>query len=106
MDSTSIDILDVRGHAVLDGHCKSLRQQILRGLSQRTGLKTLPTVLLYDELGLRLYDAITTDAEEYYLFHAEEEILHNHSQAIVRYMHAGLGSDCLDHEAIVELGAG
>ena len=106
MDSTSIDILDVRGHALLDDHCKSLRHQILRGLSQRAGLKTLPTMLLYDELGLRLYDAITTDAEEYYLFHAEEEILRNYSKAIVRYMHAGLGGDCLDHETIVELGAG
>lgn len=106
MSSTSIDILDVRGrHAAANSQCKTLHQQILDGLSQPVGQKTLPTMLLYDELGLRLYDAITTDAEEYYLFPAEEEILRDHSADIVRYMHAGSGAS-LDNETIVELGAG
>ncbi|KAF8573928.1 hypothetical protein K439DRAFT_1624720 [Ramaria rubella] len=41
---------------------------MLSGLNQPTGKKSLPTLLLYDERGLRLYDAITTDAHEYYLF--------------------------------------
>lgn len=45
-----------------------LRDQIIEGLSKPLGQKTLPTMLLYDERGLRLYDAITTDCPEYYLF--------------------------------------
>ncbi|KAK7022115.1 DUF323 domain-containing protein [Favolaschia claudopus] len=53
--------------------------------------KTLPTMLLYDERGLRLYDDITTHAPEYYLFGAEEEILKNKSDEIVAAMHQSTG---------------
>ncbi|KAJ3558000.1 hypothetical protein NM688_g1170 [Phlebia brevispora] len=106
MGSPFVDILDVRGkHAAINGECKSMHEQILEGLSQPTGKKNLPTMLLYDERGLRLYDAITTDADEYYLFPAEEEILRKHSEEIVRYMHAGT-EGCADNETVVELGAG
>lgn len=105
MVSSLIDIVDVRGkHAASIGPTKSMREQVLAGLSLRTGQKILPTMLLYDERGLRLYDAITTDAEEYYLFPAEEEILKNHSDEIVRFMHDG--ADVQRHETVVELGAG
>lgn len=106
MTNPSVDIVDVRGrHAANDGPCKTLREQIHAGLGQPTGEKTLPTMLLYDERGLRLYDAITTDAEEYYLFPAEEEILKEHSEEIVQYMHSGGGGDTRN-ETVVELGAG
>ena len=47
---------------------EALREQILQGLSKPVGKKTLPTMLLYDERGLRLYDNITTNCPEYYLF--------------------------------------
>jgi uncharacterized SAM-dependent methyltransferase len=78
--------------------------EILRGLCQPTGQKTLPTILLYDELGLRLYDDITTKASEYYLFPAEEQILRDHGPSIIRMMHGG--SPVHPGEVVLELGAG
>lgn len=82
----------------------SLRSAILSGLSQPTGQKSLPTLLLYDERGLRLYDAITTDADEYYLFPTEEAILKDHGFDIVKAMHGERG--VVDGEVVLELGAG
>lgn len=82
----------------------SLRSAILSGLNQATGQKSLPTLLLYDERGLRLYDAITTDADEYYLFPTEEAILKENGSDIVNVMHGERGA--VDGEVILELGAG
>jgi uncharacterized SAM-dependent methyltransferase len=61
-------------------------------------------MLLYDERGLKLYDDLTMEAREYYLFPAEEEILKNKADEIVRAMHreAQISSDA----NVVELGAG
>ncbi|KAF8798917.1 DUF323 domain-containing protein [Phlegmacium glaucopus] len=78
-----------------------LPQQIRDGLSRPFGHKQLPTMLLYDEQGLKLYDDITTGASEYYLFTAEEEILKNNADVIVRTIHRDA-----QNEVIVELGAG
>ena len=47
---------------------EDLREQVIQGLSKPNGERTLPTMLLYSERGLRLYDMITTDCPEYYLF--------------------------------------
>jgi uncharacterized SAM-dependent methyltransferase len=55
-----------------------------QGLKKPTGQKTLPTILLYDERGLRLYDDITTMAPEYYFLAAEEQILRDNGPSIVR----------------------
>lgn len=105
MANSVVDIVDVRGkHAAANGCTQTLRDQITAGLSRPVGQKSLPTMLLYDERGLRLYDSITTDAEEYYLFPAEEQILKDHAEDIVRSMHAGAGVD--RNETVVELGAG
>ena len=96
-----IEIIDLhsRLHDGLD-----IPRQIRDGLSCSSGHKQIPTMLLYDERGLRLYDNITTQAPEYYLFTAEEEILKNKANDIVRTMHreAQISPD----EVIVELGAG
>lgn len=82
----------------------SLRSAILSGLNQPSGKRTLPTLLLYDERGLRIYDAITTDADEYYLFPTEEAILREKGAEIVRVMHGKRG--VVDGEVVLELGAG
>ncbi|KAF8585097.1 hypothetical protein K439DRAFT_1410265 [Ramaria rubella] len=82
----------------------SLRAAILSGLNQPTGKKSLPTLILYDERGLRLYDAITTDAHEYYLFPTEEAILKEKGSEIVQVMHGKKGA--IDGEVVLELGAG
>ena len=100
-----VDIIDLRGTRASSGNDVAMRNEILNGLRLPVGHNTLPTMLLYDERGLRLYDAITTDAFEYYPFAAEEEILKEHADDIVRFMHSGMGNKVVN-EAIVELGAG
>jgi len=81
-----------------------LSLEIIKGLQKPRGQRTLPTIILYDEQGLRLYDEITTKAPEYYLFLAEEEILRQHGGEIVRLMHDG--EPVQDGEVVLELGAG
>lgn len=92
-----------------------LHQQCIDGLQLPSGQKTLPTMLLYDQRGLRLYDDVTTKAPEYYLFAAEEQILKNNASIIVNCMHRGtqgvnqgeivleLGSGCVRHAEIGSL---
>lgn len=82
-----------------------MSNEIVEGLMRPTGEKCIPTMLLYDERGLRLYDDITTEAEEYYLFSAEEEILRTKADEIVRTMHHG-DEEVYTDEVVLELGAG
>jgi len=81
-----------------------LCDEIIKGLQKPQGQRTLPTILLYDEQGLRLFDEITTKAPEYYLFPAEEQILREHGREVVRLMHSG--EPVRDGEVVLELGAG
>ncbi|KAI0648157.1 hypothetical protein C8Q79DRAFT_556266 [Trametes meyenii] len=105
MASKAVQILDIHSRAAnLAAH--PIRDQIIEGLSQPAGQKWLPTMLLYDEHGLRLYDAITTDAPEYYLFPAEEQILKNKADDIVKAMHTAASNEGPVDEVVVELGAG
>lgn len=76
---------------------------VISGLSKPTHQRTLPTLLLYTETGLRIYDELTTEAADYYLFAAEEEILKKHGDEIIRVMHP---RGCSVGESVVELGAG
>lgn len=82
----------------------SIRDQLVAALAQPAGQKTIPTILLYDERGLRLYDEITTSLPEYYLFPAEERILKNKAEGIIAAMHGGVPTTA--DEVVVELGAG
>ncbi|TFK40758.1 DUF323 domain-containing protein [Crucibulum laeve] len=99
------DIIDLHPHSNDGIPVLDIPKQIIDGLSRPAGEKQLPTMLLYDERGLRLYDDITTGAPEYYLFGAEEEILKNKADDIVRAMHHGADSVIPD-EVVLELGAG
>jgi len=101
------DILDVRLH-ILNGHNshEGIAKQIVQGLLKPPGSKSIPTLLLYDERGLRLYDDITTEAPEYYLFGAEEDILKNHADEIVQTMHSRVQGKVTTEEVVLELGAG
>jgi uncharacterized SAM-dependent methyltransferase len=94
-----IDIIDLHSRSS-DG----IPQQIRDGLSRPYGQKQIPTILLYDGRGLKLYDDITTGAQEYYLFFAEEEILKKKADDVVRTMHSK--AQIFSDEVIVELGAG
>ncbi|KAK2464599.1 hypothetical protein APHAL10511_003388 [Amanita phalloides] len=100
----STQIINIRGHDSLDASTPAdLAAQVLDGLARPIGERELPTMLLYDERGLRLYDDITTHAPQYYLFAAEEQILKKSADDIVRSMHHdGQVAD----EVVLELGAG
>ncbi|KAK7028145.1 hypothetical protein VNI00_014960 [Paramarasmius palmivorus] len=99
----SAEIIDVHAHGHED-NSRAIREELLTGLRQPTGQKHVPTMLLYDERGLRLYDDITTKVPEYYLFGAEEEILKRHADDIVRTIHGNDG--VVEGESVIELGAG
>ncbi|KAF5344893.1 hypothetical protein D9758_011590 [Tetrapyrgos nigripes] len=99
----AVEIIDIHVHSDAD-NALSMRNEVLKSLSRPIGEKTLSTMLLYDERGLRLYDDITTKTQEYYLFGAEEEILKNKADEIVRVMHHETG--VVDGEITLELGAG
>lgn len=103
MPAQIIDLHSRSNEGIVVDH---MPEQIMEGLAKPPGQKEIPTMLLYDERGLRLYDNITTEAKEYYLFSAEEEILKNHSHEIVQSMHHSSGGETIAGEAIVELGAG
>ncbi|KAI0028266.1 hypothetical protein K488DRAFT_89904 [Vararia minispora EC-137] len=105
MAAAQVEIVDVR---VADDARNDLRADILSGLSQPADTKTLPTLLLYDERGLRIYDELTTRATEYYLFGAEETLLRQHAHEIARIMHttADASGHVLHESVVLELGAG
>ena len=107
MSPTTTDIIDVRtqnppGTGLDDVH-NGDPVTIVSGLSKPTHQRTLPTLLLYTETGLRIYDELTTKAADYYLFAAEEEILKKHGDEIIRAMYP---RGCFVGESVVELGAG
>lgn len=102
-----IQVLDVQNCLGLNkpDAVAHITNEIARGLNAPLNCKAFPTILLYDERGLKLYDKITTDAPEYYLFGAEEEILQDHASEVVQVMHSHTNG-IVDGEVIVELGAG
>ena len=76
----------------------SLHKAILDGLSAKDGAeKRLPTLLLYDEAGLKLFESITY-LDEYYLTGAEIGVLEAHADEIARTLHPG--------SIVLELGSG
>jgi len=88
------EILDIRvGETALD-----ILQDIKKGLRPiNGGEKTLPTLLLYDEAGLRLFEQITY-LEEYYLTNAEIEVLETYADRIAQHIQPG--------SIVAELGSG
>lgn len=105
--SPAMDIIDVRNQNPLGTSPgdvdNGVPAAIVSGLSKPTHQRTLPTLLLYTETGLRIYDELTVKATEYYLFGAEEEILKHHGDEIIQAMHS---RGCVEGESVVELGAG
>jgi uncharacterized SAM-dependent methyltransferase len=92
--STSYEIIDIRRETD-EG---SILDDIKQGLRPTNGReKTLPTLLLYDEFGLKLFEKITY-LEEYYLTNAEIEVLENYADHIAERIQPG--------SIVVELGSG
>jgi L-histidine Nalpha-methyltransferase / hercynylcysteine S-oxide synthase len=104
----STRIIDIRLNDKTSNGEANTHEEIVKGLSQPLNQKILPTVLLYDEEGLRLFDEIATHADEYYLYPAEENILKGHAHDIAKVMYKRHeGDDQRPVESVVlELGAG
>lgn len=90
-----VEIIDIR--IVKTGFESALRDDILSGLRGAPGLKTLPTLLLYNERGLKIFEDITY-LDEYYLTNTEIGILTQYA--------ASIASRIEDGGIIVELGSG
>lgn len=93
-NSDAFDILDIRRKRTTASLLDELGEQ-LRGEHGKE--KQLPTILLYDERGLKLFEEITY-LEEYYLTNAEIEVLQAHSDSIAKEIPHGA--------QIIELGSG
>ncbi|KAK4130067.1 hypothetical protein BT67DRAFT_452686 [Trichocladium antarcticum] len=88
-----LDIIDIR-HAAVD---INLKPAVLSSFCARDGPRTLPTLLLYDERGLQLFEKITY-LEEYYLTNDEIEVLQSSATDIVTNIPSGA--------MLIELGSG
>ena len=94
-DTASVaGIIDIRSDS--DGF--ELKQLIKDGLSCKTEAeKTLPTLLLYDNKGLKLFEQITY-LDEYYLTGQEIEVLTKYAQRMAERIPS--------NAMLVELGSG
>lgn len=93
---TASNIIDIRR----DGGLTPLAEQIRSGLRPKDGgEKTLPTLLLYNEDGLKLFEKITY-LEEYYPTNQEIEVLERYADRIADRIALQPGS------MVVELGSG
>ncbi|RAL04705.1 DUF323 domain protein [Aspergillus ibericus CBS 121593] len=89
-----VDIVDIRQNDVQF----SLVTDIQKGIDPPAGTgRSMPTMLLYDAQGLKLFEDITY-LEEYYLTNAEIEVLRTHAKRIVERIP--------DNAQLLELGSG
>ncbi|PKY32074.1 hypothetical protein RhiirB3_343325 [Rhizophagus irregularis] len=72
-----------------------LKNSIINGINQST--KSIPAIVLYDELGLQYYEKVTY-LKEYYLTEADFDILKNKADQISDYIPEG--------SSLIELGSG
>ena len=76
--TSNVGIVDIRQH----DFGASLANDIRNGLNPPKGTRrSLPTILLYDSKGLKLFEEITY-LDEYYLTNAEIEALETHAKDI------------------------
>ncbi|KAL2153030.1 hypothetical protein VTH82DRAFT_4185 [Thermothelomyces myriococcoides] len=91
--ATGPDIIDIR-HAAVE---INLKTEVLAQFHARDGPRKLPTLLLYDENGLQLFEKITY-LEEYYLTNDEIAVLKSYAADMVKYIPSGA--------MVIELGSG
>lgn len=90
---SQVDIIDIRQATVES----SLKEDIESLFRPQEGPRKLPTLLLYDEKGLQLFEEITY-LEEYYLTNYEIRVLRRSAGAIAKNIPAG--------STVIELGSG
>ncbi|OTA99003.1 hypothetical protein M426DRAFT_68639 [Hypoxylon sp. CI-4A] len=98
-----VDIIDIRD----GGQPLDLRESIQSGLHEQNadGFRSFPSLLLWDEQGLKYFEQVTY-APEYYLTNKEISLLEEHSIDIARSIKPGtilleLGSGCLRKTGIL-----
>ncbi|KAB5572344.1 C-type lectin protein [Coniochaeta sp. 2T2.1] len=92
-EQSSVNIIDIRRKAVEI----NIKEDILTQFHSKTGPRTLPTLLLYSERGLQLFEDITY-LDEYYLTNDEIALLEAHSAEIAKHVPSG--------SMVIELGSG
>ena len=92
--SSHIPIVDIRQNKFNDSILDEIHEGLRRGPGKE---RTLPTMVLYDERGLKLFEDIT-HLEEYYLTNSEIEVLSTYAVDIADKIPSG--------SRIVELGSG
>jgi uncharacterized SAM-dependent methyltransferase len=98
---TSTEIIDVRGSQ--ESLQSSLRRQVHEGLLKEPGSRTLPPELLYDEVGLGIYNQSLEEwSQWYYPLPAEKEIVKTYGREIANELTRSSDGKAV----IVELGAG
>lgn len=90
-----VEIIDIRTSG--SAFDSQIKDDILAGLRNKSGQKTLPTVLIYNERGLKLFEDITY-LDEYYLTNTEIAILEQYA--------TDMAARIEDGGIIVELGSG
>lgn len=93
-DPSDVSIVDIRRGGLDFSILDEMRATFCLSKGQE---KRMPTLLLYDEQGLKLFEKITY-LDEYYLTNAEIEVLTTHADEMAS--HIGAGS------LVVELGSG
>lgn len=90
----SVNIVDIRDKDATFSAAAAIQD----GLDPPSGKpRSFPTFLLYDAVGLRLFEEITY-LEEYYLTNTEIEVLEKHARTIAERLP--------DQSQLVELGSG
>ena len=92
--SGDVSIIDIRRNNI---HFSILDEMKAKLRPADGGEKRMPTMLLYDEKGLKLFEEITY-LEEYYLTNAEIEVLERYADKIVGKIEGG--------SQLIELGSG
>ena len=90
----NVSIIDIRRSEIASSILDEMNSKLRPAPGQE---KSLPTMLLYDEPGLKLFEDITY-LEEYYLTNAEIEVLDRYADNIAERILAG--------SKLVELGSG
>ncbi|KAF6841865.1 duf323 domain protein [Colletotrichum musicola] len=93
MDKHGVDIIDIRRAAVET----NLKDDIIAMWNPTNGPRKLPTLLVYNERGLQLFEEITY-LDEYYLTNNEIEVLGKYSGEIAR--------NISPESMVIELGSG
>ncbi len=91
---SDVSIIDIRQGGFGTSLVDEIREKLNPGKGQE---RKMPTLLLYDEEGLQLFEDITY-LEEYYLTNAEIETLTTHAEAIAGLIEPG--------SQVIELGSG